>query len=223
MIIESENYAELLIAGNYEQAWQQVKEYASAGRNSLFVYEKILTRAMRHIGDLWENNLITVADEHLASGVCEFIVNRYSAEWEAALKSPASGRARKAMLLCLEGEEHELGLKMVASTFREAGWQVRCYGASLPLEFAMLSASAWKPDLIGLSLSMTYLLPKLTGYIEAFEAMYNRPSVMVGGRLAGLMDLSPYCTETTILIRDLVELQNWIHTEPGQERKRVFG
>ncbi|WP_397351496.1 B12-binding domain-containing protein [Paenibacillus sp. Y412MC10] len=37
-----------------------------------------LAPAMRYVGSLWEQNLITVANEHLASCVCDILLTRYA-------------------------------------------------------------------------------------------------------------------------------------------------
>jgi MerR family transcriptional regulator, light-induced transcriptional regulator len=70
------------------------------------------------------------------------------------------------MSFCLEGETHFLGLKMVAALFGEHGCNVRNYGTSLPLEYACIGGNNWKPDLIGVSVSIVYHLPKLKEYMD---------------------------------------------------------
>ncbi|WP_166245760.1 cobalamin B12-binding domain-containing protein [Paenibacillus turpanensis] len=201
-----ESFTELLLNGDQTAAWEAITENREAGKNSLFIYERLLGHSMKYIGQLWEHNLISVADEHLASATCDITLTRYSSQ----MTKPPKPNAPKAMLLCLEGEEHYLGLKMVACYLREEGWDVRFYGPNLPLEFALIGAMNWKPDMIGISTSIVYHLPKLAEYVETFEALHHQPLVMVGGRLVNKYDLRPYCSDKTALIGDLLELTYWL-------------
>ena len=64
---------------------------------------------MYYIGELWENNEISVADEHLATAVCDMILTELSQE-----KTKNVTIDKKVMLLGLEEEQHYIGLRMVA-------------------------------------------------------------------------------------------------------------
>ncbi|WP_254434125.1 B12-binding domain-containing protein [Halobacillus sp. Marseille-Q1614] len=46
----------------------------------LYLYEDIITPAMYHVGELWEKNEISVADEHLATAICDFVLSRLDAK-----------------------------------------------------------------------------------------------------------------------------------------------
>lgn len=168
---------------------------------------------MRYIGDLWEHNSVTVADEHLASSVCDRLLSHYAAGLE-----PHESTADKAMFLCMEQEMHFLGLKMISSYFQEYGWQTRFYGPNLPLEYALIAAANWKPQVIGISVSMVYALPALSAYVEAFEALPHRPTVLLGGRLASRFRLQPHCSPATVILPELEDVRAWMrsYTEAGR-------
>lgn len=197
-----EALASCLLEGDPDQAWACIQQYPDASK--LDVYHNLITPAMQHVGHLWEMNQITVADEHLATATCDFILSKLVYHRE---NRQATG---KAMFLCLDGEQHYLGLKMVNSLFQEQGWDTRYFGPSLPLEFALKSAENWKPDVIGLSVSIVYHLPKLKQYVQAFTALPDRPAILLGGRLTGQYDLRPYCSENTAILRDLPETEDWL-------------
>ncbi|MBO7747611.1 cobalamin B12-binding domain-containing protein [Paenibacillus sp. MWE-103] len=213
--MEPEHFAELLIGGQAEACWAKIEAFVGAGANSLFIFDRVLTPAMRYIGSLWEHNVITVADEHVASGLCDLLISRY----EALLgKAPANGR--RAMLLCVEGETHALGLKMVAALFREQGWEARFYGADLPLEYALASALSWKPDAIGLSVSIVYHLPRLRDYVDAFGRLPREPAILLGGRLTEPYLAHRRAAERVVPTPGLLELSEWLaaDTERGARR-----
>ncbi len=75
------------------------------GKDSLFLFEQILTRAMRHVGELWELNEISVADEHIATNVCQLLLSRYATEKIEQRQEfvPELWTKPKAMLFCIEG------------------------------------------------------------------------------------------------------------------------
>jgi MerR family transcriptional regulator, light-induced transcriptional regulator len=212
MNFETEQLAETMLSGDYSKSWEIIQKQFSAKRNSLYIYDKLLTDAMRYIGQLWEHNAISVADEHLASAVCDRLITQYS-----ELQPADTSSRKKAMFLCMEGEQHYLGLKMVSSFFQECGWSTRFYGPNLPLEYALISALSWKPDVVGLSVSMVYPLPKLADYIRAFEQLHHKPTVLVGGRLVGKYDLPSHGSKRTVFITDLLELQQWMREQQGKQ------
>ncbi|MEK1829221.1 B12-binding domain-containing protein [Priestia megaterium] len=66
-----------LLAGDQDSAWEVVLEEIHQGKNSLDIYENLITTAMRVTGDMWEENIISVADEHVATTTCDYVLTRY--------------------------------------------------------------------------------------------------------------------------------------------------
>ncbi|MCD1260521.1 B12-binding domain-containing protein [Paenibacillus athensensis] len=92
MYSTAEQLSGLLLAGNARNIWDFVQEHIDAGKNSLYIFDKLFSDAMRHIGYLWEQNWITVADEHLASALCDMMIARYNALIEPDSYAPDAGR-----------------------------------------------------------------------------------------------------------------------------------
>ncbi|MBB3108596.1 methanogenic corrinoid protein MtbC1 [Paenibacillus phyllosphaerae] len=205
MQLSVEEFAELLVSGSHSAAMERIVRYRVNGMNNLFLCEQLIMPAMRYIGDLWENNLVSVADEHLASGVCDWLLDKL----EPMLPS-VSSQPNRAMLFCVEGEMHDLGLKMCASLFREYNWDVRFYGSNMPLEYAMTSSMSWKPDVIAISFTMEDQIMQVKSYVEALEQQLHGPTIMVGSRLLDTYDLRPYVSPNTELIPNLVDLSSWL-------------
>ncbi|MGD6857490.1 cobalamin B12-binding domain-containing protein [Bacillus infantis] len=197
--------ASYLLKGDIYGSWAIIQEYDYKDYQSCYIFEHLLSESMHYIGELWQKDLVTVADEHLATGICDYILTKYSFE-----KGQQAAQGRKALLFCPEGEQHYLGLKMTASIFKENGWEVKNLGASLPLEYALNSAEKWKPDVIGISLSLTHHLPLLKKYIEELEQLSFHPKILVGSRLINRYDFTPFCSKETVLIKKLEDLEPWI-------------
>lgn len=56
---------------------EHLKKSHDGGAHPLAVMQKLLTPSMAKIGLLWEEDEISVADEHLATTTCDFILSRY--------------------------------------------------------------------------------------------------------------------------------------------------
>lgn len=214
MTIQARELAELFLAGEDERAIEEVLGYLeSHSHNEL--YHDLLTPAMYLIGDWWQENTISVADEHLATAICDFVVS--AAELK---RKPKEGLQRKVMVLGPEGEDHYIGLKMVSSLFKEHGWQVQYMGPNLPLDAALESAAGWKPDVIAMSAALAYRLPALKAYSEAFQELDFKPTVILGGRAVAAADITKLRTEGTLVVKDLPQLKNWLQT--GKETEDDF-
>lgn len=212
---QAEVLASLLLEGNSVKVWENIRKHPELSR--IEVYQNLITPAMQHIGHLWETNQITVADEHLATATCDFVLSKL------AYQSEKRQSSQKAMFLCLDGEQHYIGLKMVNSLFEEHGWETKYFGPSLPLEYALKTAKDWKPSIIGLSVTIVYHLPKLKEYAEAFAKLPYKPAVILGGRLAGKYDLQPYCSDRTVILKDLPETKKWLQNyEAGGQQNAIF-
>ncbi|MDR7074901.1 cobalamin B12-binding domain-containing protein [Fictibacillus barbaricus] len=200
----AEKLARLFLEGNQAAALHFIKQQPNQNRMSLF--QNLFTPAMYLIGDLWENNEISVADEHLATGVCDFVLSRL---FQISTETTSD---HKSMFFCLQGEQHYLGIKMINSLFEENGWQTRYFGASLPLEYALKTALQWKPEVIGLSVSIVYNLPVLKNYVRTLSALPHKPVILIGGRLAEKYDLIPYTNHQGIIMKNLDEVDQWLNT-----------
>jgi methanogenic corrinoid protein MtbC1 len=197
-------FAGFLLDGNVDEALRIVRESQKVS-TSLEVFSSLFTPAMSYIGELWENSEITVADEHLATAICDMVLSQ---AFQGGIEDRKS--TQKAMLLCLEGEQHYLGLKMINRLFEENGWATKYFGSNLPLEYAVKAAADWKPEVIALSVSIVYHLPKLKEYIKELESLPNKPIIIVGGRLSGKYDLLPYCSKNTLIMNDINTIGSWL-------------
>jgi DNA-binding transcriptional MerR regulator/methylmalonyl-CoA mutase cobalamin-binding subunit len=116
--------------------------------SAVTVFERVLGPVMRQVGDLWHEGTVSVAQEHIASGVVGNVVRGL-----ARLVQPAAP-SRRVVLGCVEDEEHVLGLYGVA--IRLASWGIRSVelGARTPPEAVADAVARIAPDGVGLSMTM---------------------------------------------------------------------
>ncbi|WP_338779977.1 B12-binding domain-containing protein [Metabacillus sp. FJAT-52054] len=206
-----EKLARFLLEGDHESSWETVQIHIREGATTLALFEDVLTKSMQHVGVLWENNEITVADEHLATSTCDYILSKYQHYMRENKPVPETGK--KAMFLCVQDEDHYIGLKMVHILFEENGWQTKFMGPNLPLEFALSAAEKWKPEVIGLSFSLNYRAGQLKEYISRLESIETNPIVLLGGRLLLTHDFTQFGSEKTRFIPTLTQLAEWFDLE----------
>ncbi|UTR11484.1 cobalamin-dependent protein [Evansella sp. LMS18] len=208
MIMEPKQLAGLLLEGREDGVIEQFKEIENK-YSRLSLYEDFITPAMYYIGELWEENEITVADEHLATAVCDFALSR-TMEQKYRQADEDLPVKKKAMLFSVEGEQHYIGMKMAAALFRDKGWSVRYHGPDLPLDHALAAIKQWKPDVVSLSAALSYRLPAVKEYIAKISNGEYKPLILVGGRMAKKYGLSSFQKDDVIIIRDLRSLQYWL-------------
>jgi methanogenic corrinoid protein MtbC1 len=95
---------------------------------------ELITPVLHEVGRRWERGEIGVADEHLATSVCEWLLFSIAGR-VPRVRDPA---ARRAIVGCSPGELHTLGSLVVANILSERGWRVLYLGASTP-------SDAWAP------------------------------------------------------------------------------
>lgn len=165
------------------------------------LYQRVIAPAMHEIGELWEKGAITVADEHLATALTNRVL--------AALRPPPPSEAaagdllprRRVMLAAIEGEQHALGLRMVADVLEDAGCHTIYLGADVPTEALLQALSCLAPDLLALSVTMSELGPRLQEVAGAARRAHPDIGLLVGGQGA-----SPLEGDGATLVQDLEAL-----------------
>ncbi|TXC89825.1 cobalamin-binding protein [Metabacillus litoralis] len=204
----TKKFAHFLLLADTTSSYRLVEKLLLDGYSSIYIYEKIIKDALYYIGYLWEIDEIGVADEHLATGTADFILTKL--QLLVNERDNHSNQQKQAMLFCLEGEEHYIGIKMAANIFKEHNWNVKYLGPNLPLQHAIYFANKSKPDVICLSLTMSNQLKNLPNYITSLAELDHKPTIIVGSRLFEKYDLTKFIPKNTIVISDLEKLSSWI-------------
>jgi hypothetical protein len=139
----------------------------------------LLAPAARHLGALWEEDACDFLAVTEALGRLQAISRHLCAELES---ESVSANGRSVLLLACPGETHRFGLSIVASFFREAGWDVTTAAPAPDLDPLDLLGVEWF-DVVGLSLSSDVLLPALAAAVAEVRRVSCNPGirVLVGG------------------------------------------
>src|SRR5690606_21584717 len=97
--------------------------------------------------------------------------------------SPPAPLDRRVMLACVEGNEHAIGLRMVADAFQLAGWDVQFLGPNVPTSSLVQQVIESRPNLVGLSVSFPQQLREVRNVITQLSERLGRtrPPVIIGG------------------------------------------
>ena len=191
-----------LLAGERAGAEAQVLAAMREGAALVDVSVDLLQPALYHVGALWQQNRITVAQEHLATSIAQTAM---VTGFAAADMAPPNGRT--AAFACVQDNLHTLGLRMVSDAFELAGWDVSFLGADVPNRDLVDFCDAERPELLGLSVSMPPQLPLLRALIERLRAELGNaaPQVVVGGLLVSQLEAAAHTLGADAWFRDARE------------------
>ncbi len=139
---------------------------------------EIIQPAMVEIGRLWQQNKLTVAQEHLATAISQNVLARAYSKAEFA--DPID---RKALCACIEGNHHALGLRMISDAYEISGWDVCFLGSNTPSNSIISQVDIEKPDVLALSVSMPHQFITLGNLLAQLRSEMGTqlPAIVLGG------------------------------------------
>ena len=141
---------------------------------------EIVQPALHELGRLWQSAHVSVAQEHVATAICQNVLAR---TFQPAGHSP--GPERKLIASCPDGELHGLGLRMVADFAQNQGWTVHYLGTSVPLSHLRSFVESHDPDVVAISTSLAINLPNARATFEMLAQLPRRPFLVAGGSAYG--------------------------------------
>lgn len=173
-------YLSALRKGDRKTAFRIAFDAHQNGADLQTLYLDVFQPALREIGHLWEQNEVTVAEEHLATAITQSIMTGLYTQ-----NTLAAERGRHMVAACAEQERHEIGLRMLCDFMDFEGWTTTFLGASVPRASLARMVCERRPDVLALSASITPHLPQLRATIDAVRAACGgeQPLVLVGGRI----------------------------------------
>lgn len=152
------------------------KEGLALGATVIELQEVVVRGAQREIGQLWQRNEITVADEHMATAIANVALARL---YECAERAAPNGK--RIVVACVEGELHEFPARLVADALDLAGFDVRYLGANVPTDGLLTVLRRAPPDLVALSATMTFNAPLLRDAVARVRESLPDVALAVGG------------------------------------------
>ena len=161
-----------------------VSGLAESKKYSMVEIFDVLSFAQQRVGSMWANGTATTADEHFVTETTLDAIGIVSQK----LKKYFRERRETALLTnFIEGEFHNIGLKMFAELLRFEGWDVELYGSTLSVAqvFKHIEKSRKTFDLICISLTMGFNLGELRNVLKILRTnvLTNSSKIVVGSQL----------------------------------------
>lgn len=171
-------FTEAALRGDRRGAWKLVEATLGAGVRLRDIYVQVLQEAQYEVGRRWQANRISVTREHMATAVTQAVVTLL---YE---RLPRVAPERGTMIVTgVEGEQHQLGARMVADFLEADGWDVRFLGTQMPHEGILDAIEDEGAQLVGISAALSARLPTVRDLISAIGRRFGeaRPRILVGG------------------------------------------
>lgn len=159
-------YLSAQLAGNRREALRLVIEEGVARGATVFqVQLEVIQEAQREIGRLWQENQISIAQEHMATAISHMALAHL---YDHAPRAAANGK--KVVVACVEGELHDFPARLVADALDLEGFDVRYLGANVPTPSLVDLICRERPDLLALSVTMGFNAPGLRAAVQQVRA-----------------------------------------------------
>jgi len=181
MIPARDAFLDAIRRGDRRAAFRSLDEALDAGLTLHALYVDVVQPSMREIGRLWQQNELTVAEEHLATAITESAMSRAFERmfvWR-------DQRTPRLIAACADQERHQMGLRMLCDLLELEGWETIYLGASVPIESLTELVAAREPDAVALSATIAPHVPRVREAIHAIRSapLERQPVIAVGGRV----------------------------------------
>ncbi len=172
--------AQLVIGRDAHGSLDYVRAMQFSGVALEVIYLDLLAPTARRLGALWDADLCSFADVTIGLWRLQQVMHELAQTNDVEVESRVPGR--RAMLVPVPGSQHTMGLLMVSSFFRRAGWEVWGDAAVSVDDILVAARSEWF-DMVGLSIGSVTMIDQLASVIlDVRKASRNKNlAVMVGG------------------------------------------
>jgi MerR family transcriptional regulator, light-induced transcriptional regulator len=171
------HYLNSLLDGDKKQCVQIITNLIDEKVPIKEIYLQLFHRSMYRVGQLWEKERCSIADEHIATKITEGLL-----ELVSAFYSNEKHIGKRAVVTCIDKEYHELGARMVAGLLEAHGWDVIFLGVNTPQEEILNIIRTKQPDIIGISSSFYINIMRLVKLIQSVKEEFPEQEIIVGGQ-----------------------------------------
>jgi len=169
-----DSFLDLALLGQSREAVAITLELLDAGVPEDEIIGDLLAAAQRQVGDGWQRNQLSVADEHVATGAAE------SALHALAAATPAPASSGLVVVACAEGDWHAVAAHMIAEQLRARGIAVAFLGASTPADHVASFVERRRPVALAISCNLALFYSGVARLADAAHAA--GVPVLAGGR-----------------------------------------
>jgi methanogenic corrinoid protein MtbC1 len=171
-----ERFVAALTGADDAPAERVVREWLAAGLPVERLYLDVFAPAAARLGELWDDDACDFLQVTDALGRLQRVLHLLEPVW--LTPAPVETRAGRALLACPAGEQHTLGLFLVADFFARDGWDV-LVGPPLDRVGLLDAVRDQHVDVVGFSVGCATRLPRLAHDIAHLRRASRNPHVLV--------------------------------------------
>jgi MerR family transcriptional regulator, light-induced transcriptional regulator len=156
------------------------------------VLQEVVLPYLHRLGERWAAGEISVAQEHFASNLLRGRLLGLAQGW-------GQGQGPLAILACLPGEHHELGLLVFGVALRRRGWRITYLGTDSPISAVADLARSLAPAVVVL---LSINPDNFLDHAREIKKLANQVPVMIAG--TGATPEAARHTQTQLLDHDPV-------------------
>lgn len=174
----AQRYMLAVLENRRHDAWRVLEECLGAGVSREELVRQVLMSTQAEVGRMWQQNELSIVEEHMASEVAEGCLTRL---YRSQPASEPTGR--RVLTTSVRGDQHRLGPRWLALSFESAGWDVVALGADLPSDELMHAVAEFDCDSVCLSSTLLHSVRAVASSVAAVRAAptKRRVAVLVGG------------------------------------------
>ena len=134
----------------------------------------VVTPTLRRVGELWQSGELEVAEEH-------HLTAQVLGKLRGLLNGTVSGPRGTAVLCCVPGERHEVGLFSLAVLLAADGWRVVYLGPDTPLASAAQLTEDVRANALCVAATMPEYADAAQAELRAIEVAHPDLVVLRGG------------------------------------------
>jgi DNA-binding transcriptional MerR regulator len=156
------------------------------------VLQEVVLPYLHRLGERWEAGEVSVAQEHFASNLLRGRLLGLAQGW-------GQGQGPLAILACVPGEQHELGLLAFGVALRRRGWRITYLGTDSPIGAVADIARSLAPAVVVL---LSINPDNFLDHAREIRELANQVPVMIAG--TGATGEVARRTQTRVLDQDPV-------------------
>lgn len=171
-------YLDSLLAGDRRTASRLVLDAVEGGVDVRDIYLHVFQPAQREVGRLWQVNRLSVAQEHFCTAATQLIMSQLHPRIFAAERN-----GHGAVVTCVSGDLHEIGVRMVSDFLEMEGWDTFYLGANTPAPAILKALEDRRAGVLAVSATLTSHVRAVADLIAAVRSspVGERVRILVGG------------------------------------------
>ena len=138
-------------------------------------FDRVVVPLLKEIGNAWHDGTVSVAQEHFASNFIRARLDLLSRQVTPLADAPT------ALLACLEGEHHEIGLLMLAVVLRFNGIRTIYLGQDVPDDALIRTVEDAQPNVLAVNAGTSEGARRLRSLVPQIRAAAPLTEVVFGG------------------------------------------